>query len=80
MVTPVCGVGSTESAGAKWPFTNTRRETVQPGKAKGASCFAVTLALGVLISLFSAVFVTRRLLRAFVTERANHQVWAFGTD
>lgn len=53
------------------------------GNQFGASLitgFAVTLALGVLISLFSAVFVTRRLLRAFVTERANHQVWAFGTD
>ena len=43
MVTPFCGVGCVESAGAKWPVTKTRREPVQPGKAKGASCCAVTL-------------------------------------
>jgi preprotein translocase subunit SecD len=42
--------------------------------------FAVTLAIGVGISMFSAITVTRILLRTIITERANKQVWAFGTE
>ena len=51
MVTPDCGAGSVESAGAKWPFTKTSREPVQPGKAKGAICAAVTAASAVAAGL-----------------------------
>ncbi len=42
--------------------------------------FALTLALGVMISLFSAIVVTRTLLRALVgTPLANHP-WLFGAE
>lgn len=53
------------------------------GNQFGASLvtgFAVTLAIGVAISMFSAITVSRVLLRVVVRERARAQVWAFGTD
>jgi preprotein translocase subunit SecD len=43
-----------------WNFLNTS------GPVRG---FAITLALGILISLFSGIFVSRNLLRVFVRER-----------
>jgi protein-export membrane protein SecD/preprotein translocase SecF subunit len=42
--------------------------------------FAVTLAIGVLISMFSAVFVTLSLLRAWVGTPMMRHFWAFGVD
>jgi preprotein translocase subunit SecD len=43
-----------------WSFLNTS------GPIRG---FAITLALGIFISLFSGIFVSRNLLRVFVKER-----------
>ena len=45
-----------------WPFLNTS------GPVRG---FAITLALGIFISLFSGIFVSRNLLRVFVKERSS---------
>lgn len=45
-----------------WTFLNTS------GPIRG---FAITLALGILISLFSGIFVSRNLLRVFVREKAT---------
>jgi preprotein translocase subunit SecD len=42
-----------------WSFLNTS------GPVRG---FAITLALGIFISLFSGIFVSRNLLRIFVKE------------
>jgi preprotein translocase subunit SecD len=43
-----------------WKFLNTS------GPIRG---FAITLALGIFISLFTGIFVSRNLLRVFVRER-----------
>jgi preprotein translocase subunit SecD len=45
-----------------WTFLNTS------GPVRG---FAITLALGIFISLFSGIFVSRNLLRVFVKERTT---------
>lgn len=53
------------------------------GNQFGASLvtgFAFTLGIGVAISMFSAITVTRQLLRLVIREGARAQVWAFGTD
>jgi protein-export membrane protein SecD/preprotein translocase SecF subunit len=42
--------------------------------------FSVTLAIGVIISMFSAILVTRTLLRALVGTRLARWTWAFGAD
>lgn len=42
--------------------------------------FAVTLAIGVFVSMFSAVFVTRTLLRAWVGTAMTRHLWWFGID
>ena len=46
-----------------WNFLNTS------GPIRG---FAITLALGIFISLFSGIFVSRNLLRVFVKERRQN--------
>jgi len=45
------------------------------GSIKG---FAITLALGVLMSMFSAVVVTRNLLKLVVTPKIASKLWLFG--
>ena len=45
------------------------------GSIKG---FATTLALGILISMFSAVVVTRNLLKLVVTPKIANKLWLFG--
>ena len=40
--------------------------------------FALTLAIGIAISMFSAVFVTRNFLKIFVSERMGKRLWLFG--
>jgi preprotein translocase subunit SecD len=40
--------------------------------------FALTLAIGILISMFSAIFVTRSFLRLSVTEKMASRLWLFG--
>ena len=40
--------------------------------------FALTLAVGILISMFSAIFVTRSFLRLAVSEKMEHRLWLFG--
>ncbi|MBU2037247.1 protein translocase subunit SecD, partial [Patescibacteria group bacterium] len=40
--------------------------------------FALTLAIGILISMFSAIFVTRNFLKLFVSERMEKRLWWFG--
>lgn len=40
--------------------------------------FALTLAIGILASMFSAITVTRVFLRAIMTERFNNLLWLFG--
>ena len=40
--------------------------------------FALTLAVGILVSIFSAVFVTRNFLKIFVSERMGKRLWLFG--
>jgi protein-export membrane protein SecD len=40
--------------------------------------FALTLAIGILISMFSAITVTRIFLKAIMTERLHNYVWLFG--
>jgi len=40
--------------------------------------FALTLAIGIAISMFSAVFVTRNFLKLFVSERMGKRLWLFG--
>ncbi len=42
--------------------------------------FAVTLAIGVLVSLFSAITVTRTLLRAVVSTPLGRKPWLFARD
>jgi preprotein translocase subunit SecD len=41
--------------------------------------FAITLSIGILISLFSAITVTRTLLRLVATGRVTNWRWLFGT-
>lgn len=48
-----------------WPFLNTS------GAVKG---FALTLILGIFISLFTGIIVTRNLLRLFFKGRTSHQL------
>ena len=45
------------------------------GMIKG---FAITLGLGILISMFSAIFITRTFLRLLVGTRAEKWKWLFG--
>ena len=40
--------------------------------------FALTLAIGILVSMFSAIFVTRNLLKLFVGEGMKKHMWLFG--
>jgi len=40
--------------------------------------FALTLAIGILISMFSAIFVTRSFLRLIVSEKMGKHLWWFG--
>lgn len=40
--------------------------------------FALTLAIGILISMFSAITITRIFLKAIMTERLHNYVWLFG--
>ncbi len=40
--------------------------------------FAVTLAIGIIISMFTAISVTRTFLRLFVTGKALQRTWLFG--
>jgi len=40
--------------------------------------FALTLAIGILVSMFSAITVTRLFLKAIMTERLHNYVWLFG--
>lgn len=40
--------------------------------------FAITLGIGVLTSMFSAVFITKTLLKLFDTERIKEKLWLFG--
>jgi len=47
------------------------------GSIKG---FAITLALGVLVSMFSAIVVTRNLLRLTVTRSLAEKTWLFGVS
>ena len=42
--------------------------------------FALTLAIGVLISLFSAILVTRTFLRAIIRTGPAQSKWAFGME
>ncbi len=42
--------------------------------------FALTLALGVIVSMFSAITVTRTFLRALIGTSALEHVWLFGSD
>lgn len=40
--------------------------------------FALTLAIGIIISMFSAIFVTRNFLRLFVSDKMESRLWLFG--
>ncbi|MFA7286987.1 MAG: protein translocase subunit SecD [Patescibacteria group bacterium] len=40
--------------------------------------FALTLAIGIIISMFSAISVTRTFLRAVVSEKSNRRLWLYG--
>jgi preprotein translocase subunit SecD len=42
--------------------------------------FALTLALGVLVSMFSAIIVTRTFLHALVGSAVMRHLWLFGSD
>jgi preprotein translocase subunit SecD len=42
--------------------------------------FALTLALGVVVSMFSAITVTRTFLRAMVGTSVMRHLWLFGSD
>lgn len=42
--------------------------------------FALTLALGVLVSMFSAIFVTRTFLRSLIGSNVMQHLWLFGHD
>lgn len=40
--------------------------------------FALTLAIGIIVSMFSAIFITRNFLKLFVSERMEKHLWWFG--
>jgi protein-export membrane protein SecD len=40
--------------------------------------FALTLAIGILVSMFSAIFVTRNFLQLVVSEKMERKLWWFG--
>lgn len=40
--------------------------------------FALTLAIGILVSMFSAIFVTRSFLRLIVSDKMEKHLWWFG--
>jgi len=40
--------------------------------------FAFTLAIGILISMFSAVFVTKNFLKLVISEKMEERLWLFG--
>lgn len=40
--------------------------------------FALTLAIGIVVSMFSAIFVTRNLLKLFMGEGMKKHMWLFG--
>ncbi|HCX28081.1 MAG TPA: protein translocase subunit SecD [Candidatus Portnoybacteria bacterium] len=40
--------------------------------------FALTLAIGIIVSMFSAIFVTRNFLKLFVSEKMEKRLWLFG--
>jgi len=40
--------------------------------------FALTLAIGIAVSMFSAIFVTRNFLKLFVSEKIEKKLWLFG--
>lgn len=40
--------------------------------------FAVTLSLGILVSMFSAIYVTRNLLQIFITDKISEKNWLLG--
>jgi protein-export membrane protein SecD len=40
--------------------------------------FALTLAIGILVSMFSAIFVTRSFLRLVINEKMEKHLWWFG--
>ncbi len=42
--------------------------------------FAVTLSIGILISMFTAITVTRTLLKIFITNRLLTHPWLFGVS
>ncbi len=42
--------------------------------------FALTLGVGVLISMFSAIVITRSLLRLFASHKLNNKKWLFGIN
>jgi len=42
--------------------------------------FALTLAIGILISMFSAIIVTRNFLRLVVNEKIERKGWLFGVQ
>ncbi|MCC6628629.1 MAG: protein translocase subunit SecD, partial [Chloroflexi bacterium] len=53
------------------------------GGVVGASIirgFAVTLLIGVLVSMFSAIFVTRTFLRLMVRYGGTRNVWWYGVN
>lgn len=42
--------------------------------------FALTLAIGIVVSMFSAIFVTRNFLKLFVSEKMEKRLWLFGVN
>ncbi|MDP1629070.1 MAG: MMPL family transporter, partial [bacterium] len=40
--------------------------------------FALTLLIGVITSMFSAIFVTRTFLKVFLGRRLENKMWLFG--
>jgi len=42
--------------------------------------FAVTLAIGIIVSMFSAVTISRQLLRLVVKWRVSKAIWLYGVN
>ena len=42
--------------------------------------FAVTLAIGIIISMFTAITITRTFLKLFVTSKVMSHPWLFGVS
>lgn len=42
--------------------------------------FALTLAIGIVVSMFSAIFVTRNFLKLFVSDKMEKRLWLFGIN